>query len=84
MGWVRFVGSLEIYVSFAKEPYKRDDILRKRRTIWRGLDMVGTPYLRVLYARHMLQEEDISFFFLDLPREPAHCLICTMRWLFVL
>ena len=27
MGWLRLVGSLKIYVSFAKEPYKRDHIL---------------------------------------------------------
>jgi len=30
MGWLRFVGSLKTYVSFAKEPYKRDYILQKR------------------------------------------------------
>ena len=30
MGWLRLVGSLNLQVSFAKEPYKRDDILRKR------------------------------------------------------
>jgi hypothetical protein len=29
MGWLRLVGSLKCYVSFAKEPYKRDDILQK-------------------------------------------------------
>ena len=28
MGWLRLVGSLQIYVSFAKEPYKRDYILQ--------------------------------------------------------
>ena len=27
VGWLRLVGSLKLYVSFAKEPYKRDDIL---------------------------------------------------------
>ena len=26
MGWLRLVGSLKIQVSFAKEPYERDDI----------------------------------------------------------
>ena len=26
MGWLRLVGSLKLLVSFAKEPYKRDDI----------------------------------------------------------
>ena len=30
MGWLRLVGSLKLYVSFAKEPYKRDDILQNR------------------------------------------------------
>ena len=30
MGWLRFVGSLKLQVSFAKEPCKRDYILRKR------------------------------------------------------
>ena len=32
-GWLRLVGSIKLYVSFAKEPYKRDDILQKRPTI---------------------------------------------------
>jgi len=27
MGWLRLVGSLKLYVSFAKEPYQRDYIL---------------------------------------------------------
>jgi len=30
MGWRRCLGSLKLYVSFAKEPYKRDDNLQKR------------------------------------------------------
>jgi len=33
MEWLRLVGSIKSYVSFAKEPYKRDNILKKRRTI---------------------------------------------------
>jgi len=33
MGWLRLVGSLKLQVSFAKEPYKRDDILQKRPKI---------------------------------------------------
>jgi len=33
MGWLRLVGSLKLQVSSAKEPYKRDDILQKRRVI---------------------------------------------------
>ena len=27
MGWLRLVGSIKLYVSFAKEAYKRDPIL---------------------------------------------------------
>jgi len=37
MGWLRLVASLKSYVSFVKEPYKRDDILQKRPIIWRSL-----------------------------------------------
>jgi len=33
MGWLWLVGSIKLYVSFAKEPYKRDDILQKRPII---------------------------------------------------
>jgi len=44
MGWLRLVGSLKSYVSFAKEPYKRDDILQKRPIILRSLLIVATPY----------------------------------------
>jgi len=34
MGWLRLVGSFKLQVSFAKEPYKRDNILQKRPVIW--------------------------------------------------
>ena len=44
MGWLRLVGSLKLQVSFAKEPYKRDDILQKRPIILRSLLNVATPY----------------------------------------
>jgi len=44
MGWLRLVGALKVQVSFAKEPYKRDDILQKRPIIWRRLLIVATPY----------------------------------------
>jgi len=45
MGWLRLVGSLKWWVPFAKEPYKRDDILQKRPVILRSLLIVATPYL---------------------------------------
>ena len=44
MGWLRLVGSLKLYVSFAKEPYKSEDILQKRTIILRNLRIVATPY----------------------------------------
>ena len=42
MGWLRLVGSLKLQVSFAKKPYKRDDILQKRPIILRSLLIVAT------------------------------------------
>jgi len=44
MGWLRLVGSIKLQVSFAKEPYKRDDILQKRPIILSILLTVATPY----------------------------------------
>ena len=44
MGWLRLVGSLKLQVSFAKEPYQRDDILQKRRIILRSLLIEATLY----------------------------------------
>jgi len=43
MGWLRLVGSFKLWVSFAKEPYKRDDILQKIPVILRSLLIVATP-----------------------------------------
>jgi len=48
MGWLRLVGSLKLQVSFAKEPYKRDHILRVRPMIWMSLLIVGTAYRDLL------------------------------------
>ena len=45
MGWLRLVGSIKVYASFAKEPYKRDYILQKRHMILSILLTVATPYL---------------------------------------
>ena len=44
MGWLRLVGSLNLQVSFAKKPYKRDIYSSKRRIILRSLLIVATPY----------------------------------------
>ena len=43
MRWLRLVGSLKLHVPFAKEPYKRDDILQMRPIILRRLRIVATP-----------------------------------------
>jgi len=43
MGWLRLVGSLKVKVSFAKEPYERDDILQMRPVFLRSLLIVATP-----------------------------------------
>jgi len=68
MGWLRLVGSLQLYVSFAKEPCKRDYILQKRLRILRGLLIVATPYPIVptshiaLYNNYMsLWQNIVSF-----------------------
>jgi len=47
MGWLLLIGSLKLYVSFAKELDKRDDILQMRRIILRSLLFVATPYLSI-------------------------------------
>jgi len=43
MGWLRIVGALKTYVSFAKEPYKRDYVLQKRPVFLRSLLIIATP-----------------------------------------
>jgi len=47
MGWFQLIGFLKLQVSFAKEPYKRDDILQKRPVILRSLLILATPYANV-------------------------------------
>ena len=44
LGWLRSVGSIKLQVSFAKEPYKRANILQKRPIILSILLTVATPY----------------------------------------
>jgi len=43
-GWLWLVGSIKLWVSFAKEPYKRANILQKRLIILSILLTVATPY----------------------------------------
>ena len=44
MRWLWWVGSIKLQVSFAKETYKRDDILQKRPIILSILLTVATAY----------------------------------------
>jgi len=46
-GVLCLVGSIKLYVSFAKEPYKRDNILQKRPVILSILLTEATPYFLV-------------------------------------
>jgi len=43
VGWLRWVGSIKLQVSFAEEPYTREYILQKRPIIWSFLLTVATP-----------------------------------------
>jgi len=53
MRWLRFVGSLKSEVSFAKEPYKRDDILQKRPIILGSLLIIATPPHIYIYTKDL-------------------------------
>jgi len=50
--WLRLVGSLKLQVSFAKEPYKREDILQKRPIILRSVLIVATPSCEIQCGTH--------------------------------
>ena len=50
MWWLRLVGASKLKFPFAKEPYKRDYILRKRPIILRSLLIVATPYKTCAFA----------------------------------
>ena len=49
MGWLQSVASIKLYVSFAKEPYKRDNILQKRPIILSILLTYGVATVTVVY-----------------------------------
>ena len=48
MGWLRLVGSIKWYVSFAKEPYETDDILQERPKVLSILLTVATPHVAAI------------------------------------
>jgi len=53
IGWLWLVGSLQLYVSFAEEPYKRDDILQKKPIILRSLLIVAILYIHTQTHMHV-------------------------------
>jgi len=58
MRWLRLVGSLKTQVSFAKQPYKRDDILPKRPIILRSLRTQSHTSLRLKLAPRTERERE--------------------------
>ena len=44
MGWLWLVGSIKLWVSLAKEPYRRANILQRRPIILSILLTIATPY----------------------------------------
>jgi len=44
VGWLWLVGSIKLQVAFAKEPYKRENILQKKPIIQSILLTVANPY----------------------------------------
>ena len=75
MGWLRLVGSLKFYVSFAKEPYKRDYILQKRPIILKSLLVVATPY------RYLCSERQSHRFLCSCIWRYLCSYICTGAWI---
>jgi len=51
LGWLRWVGSIKLYVSLARDSYKRDYVLQKRPMILRSLLIVATSYSTDCFQR---------------------------------
>ena len=49
--WPQLVGSIKLHVSFVKEPYKRDGILRKRPIIDGILSQNTVSFIGLFYKR---------------------------------
>ena len=77
MGWLRLVGSLKLQVSFAKQPYKRDETLQKRPVILRSLLIIATP--QPAFPRPSVRQPPFSFFLYNQGptglQRPVACLV---------
>ena len=73
MGWLWLVGSLKLQVSFARETYRRDDILQKRLIIESILLTVATPYTNgdLCTQTHLTVEKIVQDLSMDVV-----CLFC--------
>ena len=86
---------LKIKVSCAKETYKKDDILRKRPIILRGLLIVATLYLRNVCVRECVCACVYAYVYVCAPRaedeaaiivcpaDAAICISCVCVWVCV-
>ena len=94
MGWLRLVGSLKLQVSFAKEPFKKDNILQKRPVILRSLPIVVTPQTYnlasaivaryTIYHAHFLLVMCMKYTTLYLAKiESDFCQIFNLPWTFI-
>jgi len=66
MGWLWLVGSFKLWVSFAKEPYKRDDIMQKRPIMFTKPTNRSHPILdvRISLQATLMKIWRFSWFFL--------------------
>jgi len=62
MGRLPLVHSLKLYVSFAKEPCKRDDILKRRPIILRSVLIVATTYVTGERLRDIWKKEYVKLY----------------------
>jgi len=79
MGWLRWVGSLKLQVSFAKEPHEKDYILQKRPTILRSLLFVATPYQWTMTNElyHMEESCHVSVSHVETPSHDDQGITCS-------
>jgi len=87
MGWLMLVGSIKLYVSFAKEPYRRDYILPKRPLILSILLTVATPYGLCMCVRWLIHSYRYSIFLCTQicvrPQVARLIYMCDMTHLFI-
>jgi len=85
MGWLRLVGSLISWVSFAKEPYKRDDILQKRPIILRSLLIACLPspshcFIQLWNGTFLWKERHMTHCY----RVSCHAFVWRVTWCFLM